>query len=174
MLSVRGISAFAAVLALACALGASGASASEGTELRCDGKDLAFFMEMKEAGWVGYGETWDLETCGEGREIYATGATRAWQGMRPQWSRLAAPNVDVRFYSTIFPLAAFGSLGGIFGLAWLMAFFQRRRRVTVTELECPSCGVAMPVHLDDPHASHFCPGCGVPCVVAADGAPAPA
>lgn len=131
----------------------------------CDGTDPALFLEMQEAGWVGYGETWDQETCGQGATIYAAGA-RQWADMRPKWSLAALPEMDVQFYSTVFPVVAFGGLASIFGIAWLAAFLQRRRRVRVATLSCPSCETELQVTLDDPALrSLFCASCGAPCVV---------
>lgn len=165
-------SAAAMALALGVGLGALPAFAQvddDDAPFHCDGKDPALFEEMREAGWVGYGETWDQETCGEGATIYAPGA-RQWADMRPKWSLAARPKIDVEFYSKVFPIVAFGGLASIFGVAWLAAFLQRRRRVRVATLSCPSCSVEMTVTLDDPALrSLFCAGCGAPCVVTDEG-----
>ena len=35
----------------------------------CDGENLWLFEEIEISGWVGFGETWDFESCGFGRNI---------------------------------------------------------------------------------------------------------
>ena len=160
-------SALAMALTAAVALGSGAALAGDdGSAFHCDGTDASLFLERQEAGWVGYGETWDHETCAEGATtIYAPGA-RQWADMRPKWSLAARPKIDVEMYATVFPVVAFGGLAFIFGAAWLAAFVQRRRRVRTATLACPSCATEMPVHLDDPALRNlFCPACGATCVV---------
>lgn len=135
----------------------------------CDGTDPALFQEMLEAGYIGYGETWDHDTCGQGATVYAAGATQ-WADMRPKWSLAARPKIDAEFYATVFPAVAFGGMGALFAVAWLLAFMQRRRRVRVAHLACPACSVKMTVTLDDPSLrNQFCPACGASCVVVGEG-----
>ncbi|MFZ9889002.1 MAG: hypothetical protein ACO3JL_16015 [Myxococcota bacterium] len=135
----------------------------------CDGTDPALFQEMREAGYVGYGETWDHDTCGQGATVYAAGATQ-WADMRPKWSLAARPKIDAEFYATVFPTVAFGGMGALFAIAWLIAFLQRRRRVRVAHLACPACSVKMTVTLEDPSLrNQFCPACGTSCVVVGEG-----
>jgi hypothetical protein len=161
---------FAALFALV--LSAAVPAAADDT-FRCDGTNASFFEEMDAAGWTGFQETWDWDTyCKEdnAREIFATGATRAWRKMRPQWSRLAAPKFDQEFYSKVFPAVAFGAVGAIFVVAWVMGLVHRRRKRRVVDLTCPDCGAETPVNLDDPAASGgvFCPSCGTMCSVSSD------
>lgn len=146
-----------------------GVAKDDDLTFHCDGTDPALFQEAEEAGWIGYGETWDQETCGQGATIYAAGA-RQWADMRPKWSLAIRPQMNVEFYSRVLPFVAFGGLASIFAFAWLAAFWQRRRRVRVATLSCPSCSMAMQVTLDDPALrSLFCPACGAPCVVVDEG-----
>lgn len=161
----------ALVGALFVALGSPAALASEGPRpFHCDGTDPALFLEREEAGWLGYGETWDHDTCAEGATtIYAPGA-RQWADMRPKWSLAVAPKMNYEAYAHAFPVAAFGGLGGVFGIAWFFAFLHRRRRVRTATLACPSCDNEIPVHLDDPALRNFfCPMCGAPCALVNDG-----
>lgn len=156
----------AMALTAAVALGSGAALADDTSPFHCDGTDLALFLERQEAGWLGYGETWDHDTCAEGATtVYAPGA-RQWADMRPKWSYAVKPKVDVELYATVLPVVAFGGLATIFGLAWLAAFVLRRRRVRTATLSCPSCATEMPVHLDDPALRNlFCPACGATCVL---------
>lgn len=161
----RGLGGCLAALVALLALGAPSAFADDARPFHCDGTDPSFFLELQEAGWVGFGETWDHDTCAGGTTIYAPGA-RQWADMRPKWSLAAAPKVNGELYATVVPVVAFGGLGGIFALAWLVAFLQRRRRVRMATLSCPACATEMPVHLDDPALRNlFCPMCGAPCVL---------
>ena len=48
----------------------------------CDGTDLWLFEEIETSGWVGFGETWDFESCGFGQNIYFEGTRRVWRDMR--------------------------------------------------------------------------------------------
>ena len=130
---------------------------------RCPGTDPAFFQEIDESGWVGYGETWDMHTCGEGRAVYLPGATRRWLDLRPKISELFRRDmhVDAEFYSTILPWGLFGSFFGVFGFAWLLAVRHRRKKVIVLSVDCPVCAVGFPVIAGTAGTqSHFCPNCG--------------
>lgn len=143
-------------------------------DFRCPGTNAAFFEEREAAGFIGFGETWDYETCAEGRAVYGEGA-REWAAMRPQWSRLVGGKLNAEFYATIFPVVAFGGLASIVALAWLMAFIGRHRRVRMATLSCPSCYTELPVTLDDPALrSLFCPACGEACKVVHEGRRRPA
>lgn len=159
--------------ALACALFAAAPGAAD-DGFRCPGTNAAFFEELDAAGWVGFGEVWDMESCAQGQAYFTEGA-RQWAAMRPQYSRLVAPKLNAEFYSTIFPVVAFGGLASIFVLSWLMAFIARRRRVRMATLSCPSCHNELPVTLDDPALrSLFCPACGEACVLVHEGRRGPA
>jgi len=136
-------------------------------EFRCPADSPEFWAEVREAGWVGYGETWDLHTCDEGVEVFAEGASRRWKKMRPQLANGGLPRVmdaeDVEFYATVLPYGAFGSLGVIFVLAWLFALIQRRRAEPVEVVACPSCAVEIPIRPDE--GGVFCPACGAATVL---------
>lgn len=134
---------------------------------RCPGTNAAFFEEIKEAGWVGFGETWDFNTCGEGITIYGEGATKAWPAFRSQRPRPvlsvrpSGKPVNVQFYATVLPWVAFGTIGVVIGLAWLLSLLTRRKRITLVDVPCPKCAAEIPVPLNDPDAkSLFCPACG--------------
>lgn len=170
--SVMKLTRFTRFAAFAVVLLAAVPAAADGG-WRCDGTNASFFEEVEAAGWTGFGETWDWDTyCknDNAREIFASGATRRWRKMRPQWSRLAAPKFDQEFYSKVFPAIAFGAIGLIFVIAWGMGVLHRRRKTRVVDLACPSCSAEIPVNLDDPAASGgvFCPTCGTMCSVSAD------
>lgn len=158
----------AVTLLVACVLALSAPAFAEAAEPRpfhCDGTDPALFEEIRESGWVGYGETWDLNTCDQGAEIYFEGTTSQWKAWRLQ-RPVTKKTPEVQFYATLFPFVAFGVLGSIFGIAWVAAAITRRRRIPKVLLSCPSCSVEMPVPLDDPaFRSMFCPACGGACVV---------
>ncbi len=131
-------------------------------EFRCPGDNVAFWEEVREAGWVGFGETWDFDTCNQGADVFAAGANRRWKKMRPV--RLAGgqpfglTEEDVAFYTTIVPYLAFGSLLGVFLLAWGFALIMRRRFVAPPLIPCPTCGAKLPVSEEE--GGMFCPGCG--------------
>lgn len=134
---------------------------------RCPGTNAAFFEEIKEAGWVGFGETWDFNTCGEGITIYGEGATKAWPAFRSQRPRPvlsvrpSGKPVNVQFYATVLPWVAFGTIGVVIGLAWLLSILTRRKRITLVDVPCPKCAAEIPVPLNDPDSkSLFCPACG--------------
>lgn len=129
----------------------------------CDGTDPALFQEMQESGWVGYGETWDLHTCDEGAEAYVAGMNRRWRAWRGTKAREKRKK-EMSFYAALFPFVAFGGLGSMFGVAFLLAAFQRRRRVPRQYLYCRECAVSIPVAADDPGLRNaFCPACGKAC-----------
>jgi hypothetical protein len=156
--------------AFASALFFAAAPATAQERFACPGTSVSFFEEREAAGWVGFGETWDHETCAQGRAFYAEGA-REWSAMRPQWSRLAASKINAEFYANVFPLMFFGALASIVVIAWVMAFFGRRRRVRVATLSCPSCATDLPITLDDSALRNlFCPACGEACVLVDTGA----
>lgn len=141
----------------------SGAEAAAERDFHCDGTDPALFQEMQESGWVGYGETWDLHTCDEGAEAFVAGMNRRWRSWRGEKVREKRKQ-EMSFYAALFPFVAFGGLGTMFGVAWILAAFQRRRRVPRQFLFCRSCDVSIPVAADDPGLRNaFCPACGKAC-----------
>jgi hypothetical protein len=146
---------------------APSAFADEG--FRCPGDDPFFFEEMRSAGWVGYGETWDLTICDQGVPVYAEGATTAWPDFRLR--RPARPPIDekdILFYATILPYALFGGLAFVFGAAWLIALVQGRKRTPFAMVACGACGVRVPITARE--VGVFCPSCGTGVVrTAADG-----
>jgi hypothetical protein len=161
----------ALALTLCAALGAASpalAQASAQPSFRCPGTNAAFFEEVQENGWWGYGETWDLKTCDQGNEVYAPAlADRRWRAFR-RMPRAPVDEADVAFYSTIFPAVAFGGLGGVFVIAWLLAAVQRRRKTRYVHLACTACDLTMDApEVDTRLHSMFCPKCGSPCQVEA-------
>ena len=143
------------------------AFADEGkvAEMRCPGTNAAFFEELNEGGWVGFGETWDFSQCGDGREIYAEGTTSR-SGWRAFRRRIRPPidEKDVEFYSKIFPIGAFGSLGLIFVVAWLLGVRHRFKKVPQVTLVCPACANTFDVAEPEYNLhSRFCPLCGAGC-----------
>ena len=138
-------------------------TAAVADEFRCPGTDPFFFEEMDKNGWVGFGETWDLSQCNQGNSVYAENDKHHWAAFR---LRMVAPidEKDVAFYSVAFPILAFGSIGMIFVLAWLLAFIQRRRRVKMKVVFCTGCPyeMVMPESMTKTD-SGFCPSCGDGC-----------
>ena len=144
-------------------------------DFRCPATNVAFFEEIKKAGWLGYGETWDMNTCGEGYDVFAEGATSRWRKMRRQFHVFYRLNVDAEFYTFVLPAVTFGSLAVMLAIAWVVAFFVRRRKVVVVDVPCPACSVNIPVPLTDlSQGSLFCPACGGASVVVVDGPDGPA
>jgi|GEM_PF-1748279 len=136
-------------------------------EFRCPADNEGWWKDAKEGGWVGYGETWDLHTCEEGKHFYFPGATSRWKDFRkPRKPRVLSPRpsgkpVDVEFYSVILPTVAFGSIGMLGVLAWLIALFTRKKKLDVVDVSCPKCSTTIPVIIDDRHNKNmFCPACG--------------
>jgi hypothetical protein len=139
------------------------AEAADERKFHCDGTDPALFQEMQESGWVGYGETWDLHTCDEGAEAFVAGMNRRWRSWRTQKVREKRKK-EMSFYAALFPFVAFGGLGTMFGVAWILAAFQRRRRVPRQYLFCGDCAVSIPVAAEDLGLCNaFCPACGKAC-----------
>lgn len=135
----------------------------ERSPFRCDAKDASLWMEMKESGWVGYGETWNMMTCldDHGRDIYFDGATKYWKDMRPTgWRRqhLIKP-IDAAFYSTALPATVGIVMGGSVLVAFLMWLFSLRRRRGPIDHTCPCCNTVVPVPADE-FMGMFCPRCG--------------
>ena len=148
---------------------AAARSASIDEPFRCPGTNVAFFEEIREAKWVGFEETWDFNTCGEGYAIYGEGATKAWPAFRSQRKRPrmvlsvrpSGKPLDVEFYATVLPWVAFGTIFVVIALAWLLSLVTRRSRITVVDVTCPKCAAEIPVPLNDPDAKClFCPACG--------------
>lgn len=162
--------AFVATLCLWVCAYSAGVRAEEEPVFHCDGRDPAFFQELREAGFVGYGETWDFHTCDEGSDVYAPGATARWRAWRsPQVKRARAR--DLSFYAVFFPFIACGALGAIFGGAYAIAALRRRRSPARLAFSCTECAFTLDVPADDPALrSLFCPACGGACRVGAPGA----
>lgn len=134
-------------------------------EFRCPGDDPGFWMDWNEAGWVGYGETWDLNTCSQGLPVYAKGANRRWPDMRPQLANAGArklkpmmSDAEIHYYTNVLPYMAGGVLGLAFLLAWAMTFLDRFKKRTVRLVACESCGIKTPI--DKIEGGVFCPKCG--------------
>lgn len=146
-----------------CAISLAAPAAAEDNGFRCDGTDPRLFEEMREAGWVGYGETWDFFTCTEdGQDIFTAAASRRFRALRLQRPHVPmSMDIDVEFYSNVIPAVTFGSFGLVIAVAAFMALVQMRRRVPPALVDCPACSVQVPVPLDDPTSLHmFCPRCG--------------
>jgi hypothetical protein len=156
------------VFVAAPALGETGVAATTGpvstSGLRCPGENPAYFEEIAESGWVGFGETWDFDVCGEGTPIYAEGANRRWRAMRPRLANRSSmpPSPidaeDVLFYSTVLPYGAFGTLGLVFVLAWVMSLLQRKKQAPTVVVTCQGCRRGVPVRPEE--GGVFCPACG--------------
>lgn len=131
---------------------------------RCDGTDPFFFEEMKKAGAVGYGETWDHTVCDQGVEVYAQGTTSrsGWRAFRPRPRKLTD---DQEFYASLMPMAGAASLGVVAAAAGIMALLSRRsRRTRVVDAPCPGCATMLPIVVEDKSThSLFCPVCGTGC-----------
>lgn len=137
----------------------------------CDGTDPALFQEMQEAGWVGYGETWDLHTCDQGSAVFAPSATRRWRAFRSAAAAQRKAQEEASFWAMLFPFVAIGILGALFAAAWLLAVLLRRRWEPKLSLVCSACAVEIPVDADDPAMrNQFCPSCGGACRVIPRGA----
>ena len=135
---------------------------------RCDGTDEAFFEELKNAGAVGYGETWDETICDEGVEIYAEGASSRWKAWRrkPSLQR----NAEEQALALVLPLVGFGSIAAVLLGAAAVAAAGRLRRQTVLTAACPACASELPIRADAGRTQHlFCPMCGAPCSVHIEG-----
>lgn len=144
----------------------------------CPGDDFMLFEEMKEAGLVGYGETWDFFTCSqEGVDVFPTDATRIWKKLRPRlanprgfrWTDRTAEE-EVEFYSTVLPGVAFGSLLLIVLAAWGLAMIQTRKAHLVVNVACPHCKESVPVNIKGKHnQGMFCPSCGKSSMIVSPG-----
>jgi hypothetical protein len=135
---------------------------------RCDGTDEAFFEEMKAAGTVGYGETWDASICDEGVEIYAEGATSRWKAFRKRatWKR----DAEEQALALVLPLVGFGSIAAVLLGAAAVAAATRLRRVPTLTAACPACASGLPISVENGRLQHlFCPMCGAPCSVHIEG-----
>jgi hypothetical protein len=143
-------------------------SASDPQAFRCDGTDEAFFAEMKQAGRVGYGETWDEHVCDQGVEVYGEGANSRWSA----WKKRTRPRAteEDQALALVLPLVSFGGLGAVALAAAALAFAQRMRRLPVLNVACPSCDAELPVAQEQGKLQHmFCPMCGAPCSVHIEG-----
>lgn len=142
--------------------------AATARNFHCDGTDPALFQEMDEAGWLGYGETWDLHTCGEGAQAFVAGMNPRWRAWRSPRGREKRQQ-EMSFYAAFFPFVAFGGIGSMFGVAWILAMIQRRRRTPRQFLFCADCDISIPVSADDPGLRNaFCPACGRACELLAE------
>ena len=137
--------------------------------LRCPGDNPAYFDEIQENGWVGFGETWDFDVCDDGVAIYAEGANRRWRAMRPKLAnRPAMPAspidaADILFYSTALPYGAFGTLGLVFVIAWIVSLLQRKKQAPTVVVTCTGCHRGVPVRPEE--GGVFCPACGTVALV---------
>jgi hypothetical protein len=132
---------------------------------RCPGDDPGFWMDYRESGWVGFGETWDLDTCSQGLPVYAKGANRRWPDMRPRLANADARKLkplmspaQIHYYTNVLPYMAGGVLGLAFLLAWALTFLDRFKKRTVRLVACDSCGTRTPI--DKMEGGVFCPACG--------------
>jgi predicted RNA-binding Zn-ribbon protein involved in translation (DUF1610 family) len=137
--------------------------------LRCPGDNPAYFDEIQENGWVGFGETWDFDVCDDGVAIYAEGANRRWRAMRPKLAnRPTMPPspidaADILFYSTALPYGAFGTLGLVFVIAWIVSLLQRKKQAPTVVVTCTGCHRGVPVRPEE--GGVFCPACGTVALV---------
>lgn len=132
--------------------------------VRCPGDNVPFWEEAREAGWLGYGETWDLFTCDQGVPTYAPDANRRWEDMRTIRLRdggYFSPESG-RFYSNIVPVFLFGTMLLVFVGAWAAAWFVRRREQAIPQTACSSCSLSIPI--SPLEVGLFCPRCGTPVV----------
>ncbi len=134
----------------------------------CDGENLWLFEEIETSGWVGFGETWDFESCGFGRNIYFDGTRRVWSDLRLKKSlsqRIFGPR-DFNAYGWMIPGIAFGMLFLSLACAMLMALYYRIRAQKPFWMTCHLCQTEIPVEPDSPQGFHIlCPGCGKTAVV---------
>jgi predicted RNA-binding Zn-ribbon protein involved in translation (DUF1610 family) len=150
---------------LASADGAEAPSVGVDGEFRCPGDDPGFWMDYRETGWVGFGETWDLDSCSQGLSVYAKGANRRWPDMRPKLANAGARKLkpmmseaEIHYYTSVLPYMAGGVLGLAFLLAWAMTFLDRFKKRTVRLVACESCGTTTPI--EKVEGGVFCPSCG--------------
>jgi hypothetical protein len=113
---------------------------------------------------LGFGETWDFESCGFGQNIYFEGTTGAWRDMRIK-RYLTPPRImgpkELSAYSWMIPGVAFGVLFLSIFTAFLMALYYRIKAQKSFWLDCPLCQTAIPVEPDNPAGFHvLCPACG--------------
>lgn len=132
-------------------------------ELRCDGTDPFFFEEMKNAGTLGYGETWDETICDQGLAVYGEGATSRWQAFK---QKRPYKNPEDQMLALVMPMFAMGGIAAVFLAASGLAFASRLRKRIVLEVACPACETGLPIPLDDKSARNlFCPACGAACAI---------
>lgn len=153
------------VLGLTFACVATASHASEAT--RCDGTDPFFFEELKNAGTLGYGETWDETLCDEGFEIYGEGATSKWRAFK---QKRPYKNPEDQMLALVMPLVAMGGLAAVLLGASALAFASRMRKRIVLNVPCPACDTELPIPVDDESARKlFCPACGAACQIDVEG-----
>jgi hypothetical protein len=147
------------------ALTSSAAHAQEG--FRCDGTDPQFFEELKNAGTLGYGETWDETICDEGLEVYGEGANSRWRAFK---QKRPYKNPENQMLALVMPMFAMGGLAAVLLGASALAFAARMKKRVVLAVPCPACDTVLPIPLDDESArSLFCPACGAACAVDVEG-----
>lgn len=145
---------------------ATGEPAAVGRRFHCDGTDGFLFDEMKRAGTVGYGETWDARVCDEGVAVYAEGATSRWSAFR----RPRRPVTDdEQALALVLPLTVGGGIALIFGTAAALSLAGRLKKRIVLAAPCPSCSASLPVEAGEGGTQLFCPMCGVACAISVQG-----
>ncbi len=153
------------VLALGFVASAAPAHADEG--FRCDGTDPFFFEELKDAGRLGYGETWDESVCDEGLEIYGEGANARWRAFQ---QKRPYKNPEDQMLALVMPMIAMGGMAAVFLGASALAFASRMKKRVVLNVPCPACETELPIAVDDESArSLFCPACGAACAIDIEG-----
>ena len=134
----------------------------------CDGENLWLFEEIESSGWIGFGETWDFESCGFGRNIYFDGTRKVWADMRLKKSlsqRVFGPR-DFNAYGWMIPGIALGMLVLSLLSAFLLALYYKIRAQKPFWITCTVCATEIPVEPDNPQGFHIlCPGCGKTAVV---------
>ena len=156
-------------LVLAFALASSGAALADSPAgFRCDGTDPFFFEELNQAGWLGYGETWDERLCDEGLSIYAEGAGSRWQAIKRPRSRHQSD--EDQMLALVVPMVGFAAFAAVFVASSLVAFASRMKKRIVLAVPCPACAAELAIALDDKEGRQlFCPSCGAACGIEVTG-----
>lgn len=135
---------------------------------RCDGTDPLFFEEMKKAGTLGYGETWDETICDEGLAIYGEGATSRWSAFKQK--RPYRASGEKQMLALVMPMIAVGGVAAVLLGASALAFASRLKKRVILDVACPACDAELPVAADDKSGHQlFCPVCGAGCAIDVQG-----